>query len=641
MSIIAETIERLVSAEYGLPAPPHFQRAAEELFRSVLVAIRDSVKRDVDVIHKGKPIKLSESIAHFPVPEWNWRSPAAPIIAGKVGHGKEEVPLVVSALPDAFAGDVPPHTYLALARGAAYWYEGPGPLPTYHLYLTPERIEELKGISDAAAREFFIHSRYIPYRLYEDEWPVTVDGSDYTRKLTIALGPVQLQADKHWAHLPVIFYVTTSREEDSGKPDVAQYAMPRPSNDLALAELKDALARLEDALAGKESPKTGELFAPGEVETVKVPAVLLRSIGAIVPNLGEHYDPERASMVPDCVTDPERRKILRRLADSKDAGKRTLFVHNPGGGAASVKQDWIVRIGDEAWRKGARPREWKKKAAELFGTLDDTALAQVKPSKEDLIRVGLSEVSLGTLGVIVSMALGAIAHEWKQGNNPGPPRTWWPRIARMIYPRYDDLPKTAQDACVRRIRRKVIYMNNIRAYIPYHRRGEKRIVDTNWVSYLDEPEDEKKAVYIRLGISENDYLLACSVALFGILADDRFSDNAKTLLLRLAGDTWVDTGGEKNMTVGKLLEYGGWKSHDLTQNRGSLAKALSLAVEVGYFRSATLNPDGESYHLVRGKGHYFPPKLIEDEKAYPRKKRGKKAYPRKKDAEDPGEDADE
>lgn len=627
MDTIEKTIKRLVKREYGRPAPPYFHRAIVELLQVVSRAMRESLEAEA---RKGQKIPLSKTATgHFPIEDWDWGAPPEPVLTSTVEHFKRELPLVVRTLPDAFAVNVPRNTYLTLARGAVHWYKDtPGPLSAYHLYLTPGEVEELKRIDEKWRRELFISTKYTHHGLYSTSWPLTWGGVDYTRTLYVSFGPIQVQEAKRWAHLVVSFHVSTiGAEVPSVGSDGKIEPPPVPPPELTAEELASRIAELENVLAGKEpptGPQTGELFRPEVVEktdTTKLPAVVMRHIQYFTGDLAPLYNPENPH-VPDFVKDGERR---RQMQEELDADK-TLIVHDGNKAAWAVPKQYALDEGERKLEKRGVP-------------LDDAALVKAKPSKDDIIRAGLSEISLGVLGTEIEFALLTLA--WEQRNDGGPlgmvKLKSWNQLCRTINPDFDRLKRGPRNNYRRRVRRKVFHMRRLRSLLPYNQLGRERYVDTEWVSFLDDETPGENTVYIRPGFFDNLYVVATAIAAFHI-GRRLTSRNEKTLFWRL----WGETSGTFTRRIAVLVEWGDWRSFDREQNRRSLARALARFVELGYLKEATLTPDGESYRLVKATGHHFPPKLIEGEKPTRSKKsagsrpgartstRPKKAYPRKK-----------
>ena len=624
MDTIAARIEGLMRAEYGRSAPPHFQRDARELLRNVSRGMRESLVAEVS---RGNSVPLSKSaIGHFPLAGWSWGSQPEPVLTSTVEHFKRELPLVVRTLPDAFAVDAPHNTYLTLTRGAVHWYKDtPGPLSAYHLYLTPEQFEELKGCREESARDFFISSRYIPARLYETSWPLSAGGMDFKRELSVALGPVQIQEAKRWAHLPVIFYVSTNRAKPINLRELVEVEEsgemilpPDPSGE----ELIAALVELENVLEGKELSRTGqqELLPPEEVESTKLPAAMIRAMQHFTHDLAPLYSRQKSS-VPDFVKDGEGR---RQMQEELDADK-TLILHDGNKAAWAVPKQYVRDEGE-------------RKLEVRGGPLDDDALVKARPSDDDIIRAGLSEISLGVLGTEIELALLTLA--WEQRNDGGPlgmvKLKSWNQLCRTINPDFDRLKRGPRNNYRRRVRRKVFHMRRLRSLLSYNQLGRERYIDTEWVSFLDD-DSGGNTVYIRPGFFDNLYVVATAIAAFHI-GRRLTSRNEKTLFWRL----WGETSGTFTRRIAVLVEWGDWRSFDREQNRRSLARALDRFVELGYLKERTLTTDGESYRLVKATGHHFPPKLIEGEKPTRSKKsagsrpgartspRPKKAYPRKK-----------
>ena len=643
MDTIAKTIKRLVKREYGRPAPKHFQRAARELLRWAGKTMRDSLEAEAS---KGQKIPLSKTaIGHFPIEDWDWGAPSEPVLTSTVEHFKRELPLVVRTLPDAFAVDVPRNTYLTLARGAVHWYKDtPGPLTAYYLYLTPGEVEELKRIDEKWRRDLFISTKYTSHSLYSTSWPLTWYGVDYTRTLYVSFGPIQVQEAKRWAHLVVSFHVSTFRKEiPSMGPDGKYETLeepPVPPPELTAEELAPHIAELEDVLAGRgptEGPQTGELFRPGEVEktdTTKLPAVVMRHIQHFTGDLAPLFNPENPH-VPDFIADGERR---RQMQEGLDAGE-IIILHDGSQMAWEMSRQYVLDLGEK--QQASELKALQKKHEKIGRPLDNTALEKMKPSKDDIIRAGLSEISLGILGTEIQFALLHLAWQQRNDGHLGLVKLKsWNQLCRTINPDFDKLKRGPRNNYRRRVKRKVIHMTRLRSLWTYNQLGRERLIDTLWVSFLDDETPGGNTVYIRPGLFDNLYVVAVAVAAFKI-GRRLTSRNEKTLFWRL----WGETSGTETRSIAVLVEWGDWRSFDREQNRRALARTLSRLVEVGYLKEATLTPDGESYRLVKATGHHFPPKQpkqIEGEKAPPGKAGGaarletatgtkrKKAYRRKR-----------
>ena len=632
MDTIAATIDRLIKAEYGRPAPPHFQREAAALLRDTCDTIQRYLSRAAE---KGEDPGLSKGVnIHFPIPAWDWDTSAAPVLTMQTKHFGQETPLLVSPLPDSFASDVPRNTYLTLARGAVYRWRDSGPLPAYHLYLTPGQIEKLKGLEEGSARDFFIKQRYIPARLYETAWTLSAGDVDFIRKLTISLFAVQLQEDKRLAALPVVLYLSSKIDEKVWTTMERDEVLVPP--DFSGEELTKALAKLEAALEGKEPPPAGpqtvEMFPPEAVESTKLPAAFLRNIHLLTGDLAALYDPENIR-VPDFLRDGDKRRDMQEALDS---GKSIVVTDG-----AKVAWEAPLQLAlDEGERLTAEKlKELQRKCGKAGGTLDDKALIKMKPSKDDIIRAGLSEISLGMLGTEIEFALLHLA--WQQRNDGGSlglvKLKSWNQLCRTVNPDFDKLKRGPRNNYRRRVKRKVLHMKRLRSIVPYNQLGKERLIDTTWVNFLDDETPGENTVYIRPGLFDNLYVVAAAVAAFHI-GRQLHSRNEKTLFWRL----WGETSGTETRSIEVLVEWGDWRSFDREQNRRSLARALARFVELGYLKEATLTPDGESYRLVKATGHHFPPKQIEGEKAPLGKAGGaarpgtatgtkrKKAYPRKR-----------
>lgn len=630
MDTIAATIERLIKAEYGRPAPPHFQREAAALLRDTCATIQRYLSKAAE---KGEDPGLSKGFTiHFPIPAWDWDTSAAPVLSMQTKHFEQETSLLVSPLPDSFASDVPRNTYLTLARGAVYRWRDSGPLPAYHLYLTPGQIEKLKGLEEGSARDFFIKQRYIPARLYETAWTLSAGDVDFIRKLTISLFAVQLQEDKRLAALPVVLYLSSKIDEKVWTTMERDEVLVPP--DFSGEELTKALANLEAALEGKEpppaGPQTAEMFPPEAVESTKLPAALTRNIAGLTGDLADLYDPENIR-VPDFVKDGERR---RQMQEQLDAGK--ILIVGDGIKAHEADRQYILDLGEE--QQAMKLKALQKKLGKTGRTLDDDALVKAKPSKDDIIRAGLSEISLGILGAEIQFALLHLAWQQRHDGHLGLVKLKsWNQLCRTINPDFDKLKRGPRNNYRRRVKRKVLHMTRLRSLWTYNQLGRERLIDTLWVSFLDDETPGENTVYIRPGLFDNLYVVAVAVAAFQI-GRRLTSRNEKTLFWRL----WGETRGTETRSIAVLVEWGDWRSFDREQNRRALARTLARLVELGYLKEATLTPDGESYRLVKATGHHFPPKQIEGEKAPPVKAGGadrpgtttgtkqKKAYPRKR-----------
>lgn len=612
MDTIAKKIKRLVKREYHRPAPKHFQRAIVELLQVVSKAMRESLEAEAS---KGQKIPLSKTaIGHFPIEDWDWGAPPEPVLTSTVEHFKRELPLVVRTLPDAFAVNVPRNTYLTLARGAVHWYKDtPGPLTAYHLYLTPEEVEELKRIDEKWRRELFISTKYTPHGLYSASWPLTWGGVDYTRTLYVSFGPIQVQEAKRWAHLVVSFHVSTIR---AGAPPVGPdgkiepYAEPPvPPPELTAEELAGRIAELENVLA--------------EAGTSRVPGPILRTSTELTLDLGERWDPElkapSSDLVPDAVT---RRDIAERRARGKGVVVQT-------GVSSAVEREEseedLFRIGKRAWTKRTKAEERRERKKHGPGGVKRE---RPTPSREDFIRMGLSEISLGTLGMHITLALFKLA--WEQRDTASVPGEIvlksWNHLCREVHPRFDELQRGAQSNYRRRVQRKIMDMTRLRLYLKYNKLGKPYFVNTMWIKRY-EREVGSNTFILELGVYKDLYLVPIANRSLHLLDDGRLSANARKLLMRLLGETWP--GGEAVRYVATLIEWGDWKTHDQTQNKRSLAQALALFVELGYLKEATLLPDGEKYHLVRQAEHDFTRKLKAAKPEYA-SKAPHKAYRRKR-----------
>lgn len=608
MDTIAATIERLVKAEYGLPAPPHFQRAVRELLRHVSGAMRESLSKAVET---GEARDLSRSaVAHFPLVDWDWEAPPGSALTTKVKHFGRELPLLVSPLPDAFTSDMPSNTYLTLARGAVHRYSGPDPGPSaYHLYLTPEHLKELKR-RRTHRRDFFISSRYVPYQLYKTSWPLTWYGEDYKRTLYVSFGPIQVQEAHKWAHLVVSFYVSTHNVKvPQMGPDGKIEPFPEPPVPLELTaeELIAALAKLETVLAGEES----EPAQPGQMELI--PHTKPKSFDAPAHFMEKAHQLGRwkVSSAPGGIL--KKHPLFNGYDSELVAG---LIAQQEAG---SIR---LYSGGDN-----------------LFAELNQGPLFPDEPKVigEDAARMGELSTDLGALGMRVYLALLKIAKR-QRGMTQHPGKIIlrnWNELCREVYPAFDWMEKPAQDACRRRVKLAVAIMYRIKLYYSYRRPAWKQVRDKNsrtkkWVRLTEEHfvaanwvskwenirEGNRKShrTIIVLGVYDDDYTVAIAEQSLALLADKRMSENAQLLFSRLLRETWL----EKNMTIAKLIEWGGWKSKDHQQNRTSLADALALFVELGYLKEAKLLHDGERYHLVKHPDYCFPAKGNEEaERAYP------------------------
>lgn len=609
MDTIAKTIERLVKGEYGRPAPLYFQRAIVELLQVVCKAMRESLEAEAS---KGQKIPLSKTaIGHFPIEDWDWGAPPEPVLTSTVEHFKRELPLVVRTLPDAFAVNVPRNTYLTLARGAVHWYKDtPGPLSAYHLYLIPEEVEELKGIAEKWRRDLFISTKYTPHGLYSASWPLTWGGVDYTRTLYVSFGPIQVQEASKWAHLVVSFHVSTIRAEvPSMGPDGKIEPQPVPPPELTAEELAGHIAELEHVLA--------------EAGTSRVPGPILRTSTELTLDLGKCWDPGLTSpssdLVPDAVT---RRDIAERRA----RGKGVVVQTGPSSAyEAEESEEDLFRRGKRAWTKRTKAEERRERKESGPGGVKRE---RPTPSREDFIRMGLSEISLGTLGLHISLALFKLA--WEQQNTASVPGEVvlksWNHLCREVNPRFDELQRGAQSNYRRRVQRKIMDMTRLRLYLKYNKLGKPCFVNTMWIKRY-EREVGSNTIILELGVYNDMYLVPIANLSLHLLDDGRLSENARKLLIKLLGETWP--GGGAVRYVATLIEWGDWKSHDQTQNKRSLAQALALFVELGYLKEATLLPDGEKYHLVRQTGHDFTRELKTAKPEYAGKP-PHKAYHRKR-----------
>jgi len=627
MDTIAKTIERLVKGEYGRPAPLYFQRAIVELLQVVCKAMRESLEAEAS---KGQKIPLSKTaIGHFPIEDWDWGAPPEPVLTSTVEHFKRELPLVVRTLPDAFAVNVPRNTYLTLARGAVHWYKDtPGPLTAYHLYLTPEEVEELKRIEEKWRRELFISTKYISHSLYSTSWPLTWYGVDYKRTLDVSFGPIQVQEARRWAHLVVSFHVSTFRTEiPSMGPDGKYETLEEPPVPLELTaeELASHIAELENVLAGKgplQGPLSGELAL-----TSQVPGPVLRAGPELSRDLGECWDPGLASLSSDLIPDAVTR---RDIAERRASGKGVVVQTGPSSAyEAEESEEDLFRRGKRAWTKRTKAEERRER--KKYGP-DGVKRERPTPSREDFIRMGLSEISLGTLGLHISLALFKLA--WEQRDTASVPGEIvlksWNHLCREVNPRFDELQRGAQSNYRRRVQRKIMDMTRLRLYLKYNKLGKPCFVNTMWIKRY-EREEGSNTIILELGVYNDLYLVPIANRSLHLLDDGRLSENARKLLIKLLGETWP--GGGTVRYVATLIEWGDWKSHDQTQNKRSLAQALALFVELGYLKEATLLPDGEKYHLVRQAGHDFTRKLKAAKPEYASKP-PPKAYRRKRDKPD-------
>ena len=250
------------------------------------------------------------------------------------------------------------------------------------------------------------------------------------------------------------------------------------------------------------------------------------------------------------------------------------------------------------------------------------------PSREDFIRMGLSEISLGTLGLHISLALFKLA--WEQQNTASVPGEVvlksWNHLCREVNPRFDELQRGAQSNYRRRVQRKIMNMTRLRLYLKYNKLGKPCFVNTMWIKRYKR-EVGSNTIILELGVYNDMYLVPIANRSLHLLDDGRLSENARKLLIKLLGETWP--GGGAVRYVATLIEWGDWKSHDQTQNKRSLAQALALFVELGYLKEATLLPDGEKYHLVRQTGHDFTRELKTAKPEYAGKP-PHKAYHRKR-----------
>ena len=629
MDTIAARIERLIQAEYGRPAPPHFQRAIVELLQVVSKAMRASLEAEAS---KGQKIPLSNTaIGHFPIEDWDWGAPPEPVFTSTVEHFKRELPLVVRPLPDAFAVNMPRNTYLTLARGAVHWYKDtPGPLTAYHLYLTPGQTKELRKTAEKWRRELFISTKYTSYALYETSWPLTWGGEEYTRTLYVSFGPIQVQEARRWAHLVVSFHVSTIRAgEPTVGPDGKIEPPPVPPPELTAEELSPHIAELEAALAGKETEpvQTGqlELIPYKKPKTFNAPAHLM----------------EKAHLLGRRFSAPSPVLKKHPLFDGFDPGLVADYVAQQEKGSLSLcplADDFIVGI-----QQDIPFRDDERKL------VDDAA------------RMGELSMDLGSLGMRVYLALLKIAKR-QEGTTKRKGMVIlrnWNELCREVYPRFDWMEKPAQDACRRRVKRALVIMRRTMLLYSYRRPEWKQVRDKQtrakkWVRYTEEHfvsvtwvskwETVKvngrrtHRTIIELGVYDDDYTKAIAELILELAADNRMSDNAQFLLFRLLRESWH----HENRSVAKLIEYGGWRSKDDRQNRESLAEALALFVKLGYLEKAQLLPGGEHYYIVKHLNHYFPAKQIEAGRVAPGIASGEapegveaeKAYPGKRSPEE-------
>lgn len=255
---------------------------------------------------------------------------------------------------------------------------------------------------------------------------------------------------------------------------------------------------------------------------------------------------------------------------------------------------------------------------------------------EDAARMGELSMDLGPLGMRVYLALLKVAERQPQeGTTKRPGRVIlrnWNELCREVYPGFDWMNKPAQDACRRRVKRAVVIMRRTTLLYSYRRpelkqvrdkktrakkwvrHTEEHFVNASWVSKWENVRvDSRRShrIIIELGVYDDDYPKAIAGLILAILADTRMSENAQFLLLRLLRESWHHA----TRSIAKLIEWGGWRSKDDRQNRESLAEALALFVNLGYFEKAQLLPGGEKYYLVKHLNHYFPAKQIEAGKA--------------------------
>ena len=627
MDTIAKTIKRLVKREYDRPAPKHFQRAARELLRWASKTMRDSLEAEAS---KGQKIPLSKTaIGHFPIEDWDWGAPSEPVLTSTVEHFKRELPLVVRTLPDTFAVDVPRNTYLTLARGAVHWYKDtPGPLTAYHLYLTPEEVEELKRIEEKWRRELFISTKYISHSLYSTSWPLTWYGVDYKRTLDVSFGPIQVQEARRWAHLVVSFHVSTIRAEvPSMGPDGKIEPQPVPPPELTAEELAPHIAELEEVLAGKKT----EPAQQGQLELI----------------------PPKTFNAPAHIM--EKAHLIGRRSDS---GALTVLKKHPlfDGFDAEIVADWVAQ--QEAGSLSLRPfaDDFILGIQKGMPFLDEE-----RKILDDAARMGELSMDLGPLGMRVYLALLHIAERQlgMTGHKGRVVLRNWFELCREIYPSFDMLEKPAKDACRRRVKRVVVIMRRTTLIYSYRRPNMKQVrdketrakkwvrfteehfVNASWVSKWENVRVNNRrshSIIIELGVYDDDYPKAIATLILAIVADPRMSDNAQFLIFRLLRESWH----HENRSVAKLIEWGGWKSKDDKQNRASLAEALALYVKLGYLEKAQLFQGDEKYYLVKHLNHYFPAKQIEAGKAAPGITSGeapegveaKKAYPGKRSPEE-------
>jgi hypothetical protein len=137
---------------------------------------------------------------------------------------------------------------------------------------------------------------------------------------------------------------------------------------------------------------------------------------------------------------------------------------------------------------------------------------------------------------------------------------------------------------------------------------ERHIVRERWIDDWHNVEEDgrrKHKIVLRLGIYSDDYTKNLGAAVLCLLCTIEYECDQR-LFIRLQRESWL----EKNMSVAKLIEWGGWRSNDRARNEHYLARALARYVEIGYLQEATFLPDTEQYHLVKHSDHYFPRGLL-------------------------------
>lgn len=123
------------------------------------------------------------------------------------------------------------------------------------------------------------------------------------------------------------------------------------------------------------------------------------------------------------------------------------------------------------------------------------------PSREDFIRMGLSEISLGTLGLHISIALFKLA--WEQRDTASVPGEIvlksWNHLCRTINPDFDQLKRGAKSNYRRRVQRAVMQMTRLRLYLKYNKLGKPYFVNTMWIKRY-EREVGSNTIILELGV---------------------------------------------------------------------------------------------------------------------------------------------